>query len=72
VAHKRYKGIFRYTFYLITCNVQFLQGVNNFYWKINKCPHITLASLKAMISDLMTDLDRDVVIHSSKKFQSWI
>jgi hypothetical protein len=51
---------------LFTCNAHFLQGVNNFYWKINKCPHITLASLKAM------DLDREVVIHSSKKFQSWI
>jgi hypothetical protein len=49
-----------------------MQGVNNFYWKKNKCPQITVASLKAMISDVMTDHDREVVIHSSKNFQSWI
>jgi hypothetical protein len=24
--------------------------------EVNKCPHITLASLKAMTSDVMTDL----------------
>ena len=35
-------------------------------------PHITLASLKVMTSDVMTDLDREVIIHASKKFQSWI
>jgi hypothetical protein len=40
--------------------------------EINKCPHITLASLKAMTSDVMTDLDREVIIHAYKKFQSWI
>jgi hypothetical protein len=40
--------------------------------EVNKCPHIILASLKAMISDVMTDLDREVVIHASKKFSSWI
>jgi hypothetical protein len=40
--------------------------------QVNKCPHITLASLKAKISDVMTDLDREVVIHACKKFQSWI
>jgi hypothetical protein len=26
--------------------------------EVNKCPHITLASLKAKISDVMTDLDK--------------
>jgi hypothetical protein len=36
--------------------------------EVNKCPHIILASLKAMISDVMTDLDREVVIHACKKF----
>ena len=40
--------------------------------EVNKCPHITLASLKAMTSDVMTDLDREVFIHAGKKFQSWI
>jgi hypothetical protein len=36
--------------------------------EVNKCPHITLSSLKVMTSDLMTDLD----IHAGKKFQPWI
>jgi hypothetical protein len=40
--------------------------------EVTKCPHITLASLKAMTSDLMTNLDREVIIHACKKFQSWI
>jgi hypothetical protein len=40
--------------------------------EVNKCPHMTLASLKAMISDVMTDLDREVVLHVCKKFWSWI
>jgi hypothetical protein len=26
--------------------------------EVNKCPHITLASLKGMTSDVVTDLDR--------------
>ncbi len=48
-----------------------------FMWRIferevNKCPHITLSSLKVMTSDLMTDLDREVIIHAGKKFQPWI
>jgi hypothetical protein len=34
--------------------------------------HITLASLKVMTSDVMTDLDREVIIHAWKKFRSWI
>jgi hypothetical protein len=40
--------------------------------EVTKCPHITLASLKVMTLDLMTDLDREVVIHAGKKFWSWI
>jgi hypothetical protein len=35
--------------------------------KVNKCPHITLASLKAMTSDVMTDIDGEVIIHACKK-----
>jgi hypothetical protein len=31
--------------------------------EVNKCPHITLASLK-----VMTDLDREFIIHACKKF----
>jgi hypothetical protein len=38
----------------------------------NKCTHITLSSLKVMTSDLMTDLDREVIIHAVKKFHPWI
>jgi hypothetical protein len=30
------------------------------------------ASLKVMTSDVMTDLDREVIIHACKKFRSWI
>jgi hypothetical protein len=41
--------------------------------EVNICPHITLAShLKVMTSDVMTDLDREVIIHACKKFGSWI
>jgi hypothetical protein len=40
--------------------------------EVKKCPHITLASLKVMTSDVMTDLDREVIIHACKKFRSWI
>jgi len=40
--------------------------------EVNKCPHITLASLKAMTSDVLTDLEREVIIHAGKKFQPWI
>jgi hypothetical protein len=35
-------------------------------------PHITLTSLKVMTSAVVTDLDREVIIHTCKKFQSWI
>jgi hypothetical protein len=40
--------------------------------EVNKCPHITLTSLKVMTSAVVTDLDREVIIHACKKFQSWI
>jgi hypothetical protein len=43
-----------------------------FETEVNKCPHITLSSLKVMTSDLMTDLDREVIIHAGKEFQPWI
>ncbi len=32
--------------------------------EVNKWPHITLACLKVMTSDVMTDLDREVIIHA--------
>jgi hypothetical protein len=40
--------------------------------EVTKWPHITLISLKVMTSDLMTDLDKEVIIHACKKFWSWI
>jgi hypothetical protein len=40
--------------------------------EVNKCPHINLASLKVMTSDVMTDLYREIIIHACKKFSSWI
>jgi hypothetical protein len=40
--------------------------------EVNECPHIFLDSLKAMTSDVRTDLDREVIIHACKKFRSWI
>jgi hypothetical protein len=40
--------------------------------EVSKCPHITLASLKVMTSDVMTDRDREVIIHACKKFWSYI
>jgi hypothetical protein len=51
--------------------------VDYFMWcvvdrEVNKFPYVTLASLKPMISDVMTDLDREVVIYACKKFPSWI
>jgi hypothetical protein len=38
--------------------------------EVNKCPHINLASLKVMTSDVMTDLDREVIIQACKKLSS--
>ncbi len=41
--------------------------------EVNKQPKNTRASLKAMIPDVMANLDREVVIHDvCKKFRSWI
>jgi hypothetical protein len=40
--------------------------------EVSKCPHITLTSLKVMTSAVVTDLDREVITHACKKFQSWI
>ncbi len=39
--------------------------------EVNKQPHNNLASLKAMILDVMANLDREVT-QVCKKFQSWI
>jgi hypothetical protein len=39
--------------------------------EVNKRPHNTLASLKAMIPDLMANLNREVVIHECKKIRFW-
>jgi hypothetical protein len=40
--------------------------------EVNKCPNFNLASLKVTTSDVMIDLDREVIIHACKKFSSWI
>ena len=40
--------------------------------EVNKQPHNTLASLRAKISEVMTGMDREVVICSYKMFWSWI
>jgi hypothetical protein len=40
--------------------------------EVTKRPHFILASLKVMTSDLMSELDREVIIHACKKFWSWI
>jgi hypothetical protein len=42
---------------------------SEFEREVSKCPHITLASLKVMTSDVMT---WEVIIHACKKFWSWI
>jgi hypothetical protein len=38
--------------------------------EVNECTQITMASLKVMTSDVMTDLDKEVIIHACKKFWS--
>jgi hypothetical protein len=45
---------------------------SEFEREVNKCPYITKASLKVMTSNVMTYLDREVIIHGCKKFWSWI
>jgi hypothetical protein len=43
-----------------------------FLREVNKQPHNTLASLRAKISEVMTEMDRDVVICPYNMFWSWI
>ncbi len=55
----------------------YCNSLDYFMWcvferEVSKCPHITLTSLKVMTSAVVTDLDREVIIHTSMKFQSWI
>jgi hypothetical protein len=38
--------------------------------EISKQPHNTLTSLRAKISEIMTEMDREVVIHLYKTFLS--
>jgi hypothetical protein len=40
--------------------------------EVSKYPHNTLASLRAQISEVRADVDREVVIHPCKKFWSRI
>jgi hypothetical protein len=40
--------------------------------EVSKHPHSTQASLRAQISEIMADMDREVVIHPCKKFWSQI
>jgi hypothetical protein len=40
--------------------------------EVSKQPHNTLASLRAKILEVMADINREVVIHSYKKFWSRI
>ncbi len=56
---------------------QYCDPFDIFMWseverEVSKCPHITLASLKVMTSDVMTHHDREVIIHACKRFWSWI
>jgi hypothetical protein len=43
-----------------------------FETEVSKHPHNTLDSLRAKISEVMTDMDREVVICPCKKFRSRI
>jgi hypothetical protein len=55
------------------CNLQIIScGAYLRERSINALIHIILSSLKVMTSDLMTDLDREVIIYACKKFWSWI
>jgi hypothetical protein len=47
-------------------------SIDYFMWcvveiEVNKCPHITQVSLKAMISNVMTNLEREVVMPACKE-----
>ncbi len=50
------------------CNPLDLSMRSVFERKVSKQPHNTLASLRATILEVMADMDREVVIHSYKKF----
>ncbi len=43
-----------------------------FEGEVNKQPHKTLASLKAKISEVMTNIDREIVILTCQRFWSQI
>jgi hypothetical protein len=45
---------------------------SEFETEVNTHPHNTLNSLRAKISEVMADMDRDVVIYPYKKFRSRI
>ena len=45
---------------------------SEFEREVNRQPYNILASLKAKLSELMADKDRDVVIHPCKMFLSQI
>ena len=51
--------------------------LDDFMWseferEVNKQPHNTLASLKAKISEVMTNIDREIVILPCQRFWSQI
>ena len=54
------------------CNPLELSMWSVFERQVRRQPHNTLASLRAKILEVMTDIDREVVIHSYKKFWSRI
>jgi hypothetical protein len=41
---------------------------SEFEREVNTQPHNTLASLRAKILEVMANMDREVIIHSYKKF----
>jgi hypothetical protein len=45
---------------------------SEFEREVNKQPHNTLASLKAKISEVMTNMDREIVILPCQRFWSQI
>jgi hypothetical protein len=45
---------------------------SEFEKEVSRHPHNTLDSLRAKISEIMADMDREVVICPSKKFRSRI
>ena len=40
--------------------------------EVSKCPHNSLAALRAHISEVLADMDREVIICPCKKFRSRI